>query len=406
MKKPLTILFVSEPAVDGVFRHVAGLAEFAIAAGHQVHVAYSDRRSCSQLPAFLEKVRTNGGETLNLAVSNFPQPGDLTALFNLRKLVARVRPDIIHANSTKAGMLTRLLMFTGIRVPILYSPHAYYGMGRNRSAKTAFVNLIESALGRVGKTLSISTDESNFAKSVLRIPQNRIEIIFNGVNTNKFSSASAEKKKELRAQFGLPPDALVLGSMGRLSYQKDPVTLYRALKMICSDYPNLYLLHVGRGELAPELELLANDLGISDRIIRKEYLEDPTLFFPTLDAFILTSRYEGFALVMLEALSADLPLIVSRCPGTHDLFQAGLSHLWSAPVGEPSEFSLRIGDWIKDRELNRISNHRKIALNTFSDEACYRRSISLYQQMLPEQRSAQINDIQESPLSIETKRQH
>ena len=380
--EPLSILFVSEPAVDGVFRHMAGLSAFAIAAGHHVHVAYSDRRSCTQLSSFLEMVQANGGETLNLGVSNFLEPRDLAAFVKLRQLFVRVRPDIIHAISTKAGLLTRLLVFTGVHVPIFYSPQSYYGMGHNKNLKTALVNTIEAVLGRIGKTLSISTDEAIFANKVLHIPQRRIEIVLNGVSIHRFAPPTLEKKRALREQFGLPPDALLLGSMGRLSYQKDPVTLYRAFRKVCSEFPNLYLFHVGKGELANDLDLLAKDLELTDRIVRKDYLEDPTLFFSTLDAFILTSRYEGLAFVMLEALSVNLPLIISRCPGTHDLFAAGLSHLWSAPVEQPSEFALRIQDWIADRPLNRPCNHRNVASNTFSDKVCYRQSLALYQQML------------------------
>jgi len=403
--EPLSILFVSEPTLDGVFRHLAGLSVFAIAAGHHVHVAYSDRRSCTQLSSFLEMVQANGGETLNLGVPNFPEPKDLAAFVKLRQLFARIRPDIIHAASTKAGLLTRLLVFTGVRVPILYSPHAYYGMGRDKNLKTALVNTMEAVLGRVGKTLSISTDEAIFANKVLRIPQRRIKIVLNGVNTHRFAPPVPEKKQALRKQFGLPPDALVLGSMGRLSYQKDPATLYRAFQKVCSEFPNLYLFHVGKGELANDPNLLAKDLGLTDRIVRKDYLEDPTLFFPTLDAFILTSRYEGLALVILEALSVNLPLIISRCPGTHDLFAAGLSHLWSARVEQPSEFAVQIQDWITDRQLDRPCNHRNIALNTFSDEVCYQQSLALYRQiLLHERKSVGTKVINTATLSIDSER--
>jgi glycosyltransferase involved in cell wall biosynthesis len=378
MTPPLKLLFVSEPAVDGVFRHVVGLSTYAIQANHNVHVVYSDRRSCPQLGPYLDLIRANGGETLNLGVSNTPEIKDLTALLRLRHFVSEIKPDIIHAASTKAGLLVRLLPFLGIKTPLFYSPHAYYGMGRTNGLKTLIGNTIELLLGHTGITLNISTDESDFAKTTLGIPSHRATTIFNGVHTAHFTPPSSEYKTQLRHRLGIPPEALVIGSMGRLSYQKNPEMLYNAFKELIHEYPHLYLLHVGKGELYESLKSMMYTFGIQERIVHKSYFDDPIQFYQAIDAFVLTSRYEGFALVCLEALSCDLPLIVTQCPGMRDLASLNLTHFWTAPVEDHHQFAAEIRAWIEDRKNERASNHRITAESLFDSQVCYQKTLDLY----------------------------
>lgn len=376
----MQILLVTEPGVDGVFRHVEALASFLLERGHQVHLAYSDVRGSDRLTQLVAKVSAAGGRTVNLAVSNAPGPGDVAALLKLRRLVTEARPAVIHAHSSKAGALARALVWLGVRPPVFYTPHAYYGLSGKGGMKSRVFNAVEAVLGRTGTTINLSEGERAFARDSLKIPQGRLRLIANPVDCVRFRPADAAKRQEIRASLGVPEDAVLLGSVGRLAFQKDPLTLYRAFAKACQKRPELWLYHLGEGELSAECAALADQRGIRERIVRQSYLSEPLSFYQALDGMILTSRYEGLSFAVLEALACDLPVILSRVPGNNDFTEMGLSHCWSAGKEDVDGFARVIGEWAQDCELERPSNHRQIAESKFSQEACFGAIVRAYEE--------------------------
>ncbi|MDB6006254.1 MAG: glycosyl transferase, partial [Prosthecobacter sp.] len=324
-----------------------------------------------RLAALVAKVSAAGGKTVNLAVSNAPGPQDLAALLKLRRLVKEAQPDVIHAHSSKAGALARALVCLGVKLPVFYTPHAYYGLSGKGGVKSKVFNAVETVLGRIGTTINLSAGELAFAKETLRIPQQRLRLIANPVDCARFRPADAARRQEIRAALGVPAEAVLLGSVGRLAFQKDPLTLYRAFAKACQSRPELWLYHLGDGELSAECAALAAQLGIRSRIIRQAYLSEPLSFYQALHGMILTSRYEGLSFAVLEALACDLPVILSRVPGNNDFTEMGLSHCWSAGKEDVDGFADVIEEWAVDCGLGRSSNHRQIAESRFSQDACF-----------------------------------
>ncbi|HWA08589.1 MAG TPA: glycosyltransferase family 4 protein [Opitutaceae bacterium] len=378
----MKVLLVTEPGVDGVFRYVEALCHYLDGEGVGVNLAYSDRRGSDRLPKLVAWVEQRGGRTTNLRTGNHPAPADFRAFWSLLRLAREVRPDVVHSHSSKAGVLARLLPLGGIRAVQFYHPHAYVGMRPKRAALDPLYNLVEAVLGRTAHTISVSSDERAFACERLKIPPERVNLLHNGVDTEIFSPAGPEEKRRLRAELGLPPEGTVLGFMGRASAQKDPVTLYRAFARAAADRP-VILFHIGRGELDPQLERLVAELGLGDRIIRRPYMSRPADFYRVVDGFILTSRYEGFSLAALEALSADLPLILSEAPGITDLLARSLSHAWKAAPGDVDGFARGITAWHDRLAAGTPPNHRLIARSQFDLRekngavlALYRKAVS------------------------------
>ncbi len=378
MSARMNILFISEPGLDGVFRIVERLTGRLLERGHRVHLAYSDRRSSPPLGKLVERVAAGGGETLNLAVANAPTPRDALALARLWALARRVRPDVIHAHSSKAGVLGRTLALLGIRARFFYSPHAYYGLVPSPGRNATLYNGIERLFGKIGTTVSCSVDERRFAVHQLGIPETRLRVLFNSVDRSRFRRADAEMRAAARRAAGVPEEAVVLGSLGRLCFQKDPQTLYRAAAPVLRQHRELHLLHLGRGELEPEIAALAAQLGIGNRVTRLPFLAEPEKFFAACDAFILPSRYEGLPVAAIEALACDLPLILSTGPGFSDFPKLGLSHCWSAPPEDADGFARAIEAWIADRTASRPSNHRELAAVHFDPERCIDHLLAIY----------------------------
>ncbi|MCE9518308.1 MAG: glycosyltransferase family 4 protein [Verrucomicrobia bacterium] len=375
--RSLRSMLVTEPGVDGVFRHVEALAQYLMAQGHRVDLAYSAVRGSDRLTKLVAQAAAVGGRVMNLAVSNVPGPRDLPALFRLRRLVAEAAPDVIHAHSSKAGALVRALRALGVRQPLYYTPHAYYGMCAPSGLKARIFGGIERVLGRVGTTFNLSGCELAYAERTLHVPRKQLRLIPNPVDTRRFVPASSEEKLRLRQELGLPDDALLLGCVGRLAFQKDPLTLYRSLAVAMRQVKNLWLYHLGTGELADDCARLAAELGVKDRIIRRDYLSDPLPFYQAIDAAILPSRYEGLSFAVLEAMACDLPVIVSEALGNLDFLNLGLSHCWSAPKENPELMGQAIMKWATGQP--RPSNHRVTAEHRFSQETCFGAVVAEYQ---------------------------
>lgn len=381
----IRILIVSEPGVDGVFRHVEDLVKYMLATnGLQVDLAYSSCRGSDRLYKLVDKVQHAGGIAVDLKVRNRPCISDFTALKHLRSVVLSRSPSVIHAHSSKAGGLVRLLGFC-ITPPIIYTPHAYYGMGENTGVKNSLYNGVERILGPRGTTIHVSPEEAEFAHKRLHLQNSKSVTIPNAVDFTLFRPAENEDERAvIRESLGIPANALVIGSIGRVSYQKNPSALYEAFARFQKKVgiPNLKLLHVGSGEDSDlsALVKLAKNLGIENCVVRPSYRSDPEVFYRAMDAFCLSSRYEGLPFTALEALASNLPLILSEAPGLRSFGSDdyGFNSVYYGKQGSPDYLAEAMCRWY-ERRSNTV-NHRAQAKEIFSIPKVYGQILDLYRQ--------------------------
>jgi len=373
------VLLVSQPASDGVFRHVEALAHYLIDEGVRVHLAYSDRAACDQLQTLVAHVAAAGGGTLNLRIGNQPGPADLSALLRLQSFVRKHSPDIVHAHSSKAGALVRGLALFGMKSRVFYTPHAYYRMNAPDGIKARFFHGIERLLKRTGTTITCSSDEAAFARDYIGVSPGDQRTIPNGVDCARFRPGTPEEVLALRKQLGIPEKALLLGTVGRFSAQKDPVTTYAALTRAMRELPNLFFVHLGKGELEPEVDALLAQSGLGHRCLRIPYLADTAPFYRMLDGFVLGSLYEGMSYALLEALACGLPLILTRAPGNQDFANLALDRVfWAAPQ-DPASLSEAVLAWGGRPDVRAGNcNHRAVAAELFSIETGYARLLAEY----------------------------
>lgn len=376
-----TVLIVVEPGLDGVFRHVEGLLDFLLKRGTRVHVAYSSCRSGSAMRQLVERIRASGGQVMDMRVTNIPQPGDCLAFLRLAAMVRRVRPDIVHAHSSKAGALARLVSLFVRGPAYIYTPHAYYGLAKPPWLRVRFFNAVERYLGRFGHTIAISQDEADFAANILRVPPDRLSVIHNPVDACRFRPPTPVEREAARAKLGIPPNAIVLATIGRMCWQKDPETAYRAIAPICADTPRLRFLHLGWGKWKKYLLSEAEKLGFGSQLQILDYVDDPRSFYHAIDGVVISSRYEaGWPLVFLEALACNLPVIASTCPGMSDVGRAGLSHVWTFAPEQTSDCTRAVQLWLENhlRAPHAPCNHRQFATERLSPERCYGAVFNLY----------------------------
>jgi len=152
--------------------------------------------------------------------------------------------------------------------------------------------------------------------------KSRIKLIYNPAEINEFNKLPVNIFNDVENSWRVPKGNRFI-TVGTLKYQKNHELLIKAFAK--SSINNSELKIVGSGELHDSLSDLIHELRVSDRIELVGFKLDPTPYYLTADIFVLSSRYEGFALVIVEALAAGLEIISVDCPsGPAEILEAGV----------------------------------------------------------------------------------
>ena len=313
----MRVMLVVEPGIDGVFRHVESIVHGLLQVEIPVALAYSSQRGSDRLEKLVKLVsRSSSGDSVDLKTGNSPTSRDILAAARLARFAMCWKPHLIHAHSSKAGALVRGLGKLGILNGYLfYTPNAYYGMNTPSGLRRTVFNGVERALLGAGISINVSRDELQFASSGLGQRRSQRVLIHNSVDFEKFIPVVRLEKRRLREQWGIPVGSVVIGSVGRLSWQKDPVSLVKAFARAREQDPRLFLLILGQGELSDAVESAVDKFEVRDAYMRLEYASEPQPIYQMMDIFGLASRYEGLAFSVLEALACDLPVVLTDVPG-------------------------------------------------------------------------------------------
>jgi glycosyltransferase involved in cell wall biosynthesis len=285
---------------------------------------------------------------------------DIVSLWRLMKLIRRVKPDIVHSHTPKAGLLgTMAARLTGTRGVML----SIFGLPQmtSRGFKLLLLNtmtrfscrlahrvwcdshsmrrhLIESKLCRAAKIVVLGHGSSNGIES-----------------SQKFNPASysAEDRLALRAEHGIPADALTVCFVGRIVADKGIRELAGAWLILREKFPDLHLLIVGPFEPQDPLDPKDEELLRTDsRIHLAGMRQDVPRHLAAVDLLVNPSYREGFNVALLEASAMGLPVIATRVPGCADPVVEGVTGTL-VPVRDPAALAQAIEEYLLDPELRK-----------------------------------------------------
>jgi glycosyltransferase involved in cell wall biosynthesis len=178
------------------------------------------------------------------------------------------------------------------------------------------------------------------------VPRERMRVVYNPISVGEIR----EKAREAIADVaGAAPVPQVI-TVGRHAEQKDHATLLRAFARV-RQRMDARLVFVGQGQLRGELERLASELGIRDAVVFAGWQSNPFAWLGHSDVFVLSSRYEGFGNVLVEAMACDLPVVSTDCPsGPSEIVEGGASGIL-VPVGDVTALADAIVQVLQDRSL-------------------------------------------------------
>jgi glycosyltransferase involved in cell wall biosynthesis len=196
----------------------------------------------------------------------------------------------------------------------------------------------------------ISSNLRDYAAKEYGIDKNRFQVLYYGLETQEISaeSASAADRRAIRERWNIPASAPVVGFVGRVTEQKNPLKWLSVAARCAKKYPDAVFLVVGDGELMKHCIAEAAHLGLSERVIFTGYQRDAARYCAAMDALLLTSKYEGLPLVILEALAHGTPVISSGVGAVAECLTQDTGLIVPANAGD-EEYAVAVSEMLELR---------------------------------------------------------
>lgn len=238
---------------------------------------------------------------------------DFKAVLSVRRIIKKYNPDIVYAHSSKAGAVARIANI-GLKSKCIYNPHgwAFNMRGCSQEKIKAYV-LIEKVLSHFcSKIIAISDYEKESAIRNNICAENKINVIYNGIDTDEYTEKENKTQKDfIRNECKILENSFVIGCVGRLSEQKAPDVFVKAAHLIKREIHNAYFLMVGDGEQRQEIEELIKELELENCVYITGWVDNPIDYIERFNIAMLLSRWEGFGLVLPEYMLAGKPIVAT-----------------------------------------------------------------------------------------------
>lgn len=341
----LTVLHIAQPVDGGVARVVTDLVRAQAEEGLRPVVLCPSG-------ALAESAAAAGAEVHPWAAGREPSAALWRESSAIARAVDRLRPDLVHLHSAKAGLAGRLAIRG--RVPTVFQPHAWsFEAVTGRTAALA-LRWERYAARWADRVVCVSEDERR--RGLLAGVQARWSVIRNGIDTGRFASVGAAPETGAAPQGSAAPgtapaapsanapqgivrpapaagtgrDGPLVVCMGRLCHQKGQDILLRAWPEVTARVPGARLALVGDGPAAAELRGNA-----PEGVEFPGATDDPASWYAAARLVVAPSRWEGMALAPLEAMACARPVLISEVAGARESLPLGHAPLCLVPPGDP-----------------------------------------------------------------------
>lgn len=272
------------------------------------------------------------------------------------RVLKRHHFDVAHINTMNGMGLRYCAIARRLGVPQVIAHSHNSNVGEGMRALKIILHGLGRALygGAPSVRLSCGEEAGRFLYG-----GRQFTVLKNGIDTNRFAF-DEETRVCTRRRLGLKSDAILVGTIGRVVQQKNPLFCVRVFRELLASDSRARLLMVGSGDLDSDVNRLISDLRIDEFVIRIPATADVAEYYCALDAFLLPSRFEGVPFASIEAQCAGLPVLASaevpREAAITDLYH------W-LPLTEPLEgWAERLSELLKGgRNVNRRSYASKVA---------------------------------------------
>ena len=366
------ILYViTKASWGGAQRYVYDMALKARDAGYDVRVAAGTPGE------LVERLDAQGIETVSIGSMkrDIGFKSEIASFISLIRVIRAFRPDVVHANSSKAAGLACLAARLTFVPRIIFTSHGWaFNEQRPSWQKLIIWVLHYSTVLLSHTTLCVSRAVRHDARHML-LAQSRLVVVHIGVEEGTLLSRED-------ARFMLAPHVSFpfwIGTIAELHPTKNIETLILAFSTIAEEMPEAMLMVMGEGQDRVWLEGLIRDYGLEERVRLRGHVSNASAYLPALDIFVLPSRSEALGYVLLEAGLAKLPVVASRVGGIPEIVEDAKTGLL-CPPGDVSALQEALRAYLGSPELRtRMGNalHKRVHKD-FSMERMVRGTLCHY----------------------------
>lgn len=298
------LLVVTGLQLGGAERQVVSLADRLAARGHRVAIAYLVGEA---------EVRPDSAAVPLYPLHFRKTPlGLVRGILRLRRLVRQWRPDVVHSHMVHANLIARAMRLITPVPRLICTAHSTIEGGRG----------VMMAYRLTDRLADISTHVSREAVEVFErqgaVRPGRMLAVLNGIDLRAFSDAPEHRAQSRQRVFPEAGKRLLL-SVGRLAQEKDHAGLLRAFSRVADRLPDVELWIAGDGPLRDALLRQRDALGLEKRVVFLGARQDVPDLMRAADVFVLPSRFEGFGLVVAEAMACGTLVVATDAGGVAEV---------------------------------------------------------------------------------------
>jgi glycosyltransferase involved in cell wall biosynthesis len=273
---------------------------------------------------------------------------DWPAYHALQTLFRAERFDIVHTNSTKPGVLGRLAARAAQVPVVIHTVHGFaFPAARSWATRRFFRWAEQFCQPATDALICLNESDRVIAREQLHFPDEKLHVVSNGIDTDQMRPPTVTQRNDARKLLGISNDRPIVAMVGRLWPQKDPLCFVEMADRLIRDGVNANFCLIGDGELRGALEEQIAQRGLSDHVFLLGWRDDVPRLLHGIDLFVLTSRWEGLPLVILEAMACGVPVVASNIPGNRDAVDHGCTGLL-AEAGSPATFAAAVASLLND----------------------------------------------------------
>lgn len=286
----------------------------------------------------------------------------------LRKALSK--SEVIHAHLPRAELLAALLA----RKNLVFSRH------NTESFFPGAPRLVSNVLSRFVtlraiRGIAISEAVRKYLIESGEISSDfRVDVVLYGIPD--YAPTDLLRVEQLKTKMGILDSDFIVGTIARLAPQKDLSTLLHAFAHIYTNHPNAKLMIVGGGPDQALLVRKAIEFGISNRIIWVGRTSEIYEYLAIMDVFVLTSLYEGFGLVLVEAMVAQLPIVASNNSAIPEVL--GTNHIGLAHTSVAEDFANKIMELSNNEFRNKILAQQALRIPLFNPREMSLKILNIY----------------------------
>ncbi|CAN1484240.1 RfaG Glycosyltransferase [Candidatus Nanopelagicaceae bacterium] len=268
---------------------------------------------------------------------------------------------IVHCHLPRAELIGAIISKSSKLVVSRHNTESFFPDAPSFLSRS----LSRFVLSRSKSSIAISTAVADYLVTSGELPRGiKPEVVLYGLDSDFAKKFNTEKDIDADILARLRGANFVVTTIGRLAAQKDYPTLFSAFQLVLATEPNSVLVVIGEGDLLLELKELSHNLGISGQIIWIGKTHNVASYLSLSDIFVLTSKYEGFGLVLLEAMLLNVPIVASRNSAIREVLTP--EHAGLVETGDYENFAEKFLIFRNERNRSQLLEFQAARLTNFS----------------------------------------